>query len=142
MEAIGVDLIIDLMDFNTVAEKTMDADPAERPKNFDVYTMGFSLSVDPDLKGALFDADAGEKGGFNASGFRDEHVQELIAKGRTTFDQAERVKIYAELAKILNDEVATAIVRTAMNSGPLTTGSRISTSAPTSSGQRLSTTLS
>ncbi|HNZ63237.1 MAG TPA: ABC transporter substrate-binding protein [Bacillota bacterium] len=107
---IGVDLIIDLMDFNTVAEKTMDADPAERPKNFDVYTMGFSLSVDPDLKGALFDADAGEKGGFNASGFRDEHVQELIAKGRTTFDQAERVKIYAELAKILNDEVATAIV--------------------------------
>ncbi len=107
---IGVDLFTDMMDFNTVAELTMDAQPADRPNNFDIYTMGFSLAPDPDLAGALFDADASAAGGFNASGFRDERVQELIQKGRTTFDQAERIKIYDELAKILNDEVATAIV--------------------------------
>ena len=41
------------MDFNTVSDRTMDAKPGE--KDFDIYTMGFSLSIDPDPSGALFD---------------------------------------------------------------------------------------
>lgn len=107
---VGIDLTIELMDFNTVAELTMDAPVEDKPNNFDIYTMGFSLDVDPDLKGALFDADAYSAGGFDASGYRNDKVQELIEKGRTTFDQEERKAIYAELATILNDEVATTIV--------------------------------
>jgi len=64
---LGVDLKIEIMDFNTVSDKTMDAAPEDR--DFDIYTMGFSLSVDPDPTGALFDDNASEKGGFNASGY-------------------------------------------------------------------------
>jgi len=44
------------MDFDTVASRTMDAAPGE--KDFDIYTMGFSLDIDPDPTGALFDDDA------------------------------------------------------------------------------------
>jgi peptide/nickel transport system substrate-binding protein len=96
------------MDFDTVADKTMDAPIGE--KDFDIYTMGFSLSLDPDPKGALFDADAYSEGGFNASGFRDDHSQELIQRGRTTFDQAERAAIYKEWAIIQNQQIPTVII--------------------------------
>ncbi|MCR5794354.1 MAG: hypothetical protein K6G61_03245 [Solobacterium sp.] len=105
---IGVKLNISTMDFNTVASETMDAKPGE--KDFDIYTMGFSLSVDPDPTGGLFDADAYSEGGFNASGWRNDHAQELMKAGLTEFDQAKRAEIYKEWAIIQNEEVPTAIV--------------------------------
>ena len=76
---LGVELDIQLMDFDTVASRTTDPAPAD--KDFDIYTMGFSLSVDPDPTGALFDADAYVAGGFNASGYRNDRAQELIKQG-------------------------------------------------------------
>ena len=105
---LGVNLIIDQMDFNTVAHETMDAEPGK--KNFDIYTMGFSLSLDPDPTGGLFDADAYSAGGFNASGWRDERSQELLKAGLTEFDQDKRAEIYKEWAIIQNEQVPTAIV--------------------------------
>lgn len=105
---IGVKLNIQQMDFNTVAATTMDAAPGE--KDFDIYTMGFSLSIDPDPTGGLFDADAYSAGGFNASGFRDERSQELIKAGLTEFDQDKRAEIYKEWAVLQNELVPTAIV--------------------------------
>ncbi len=72
--------------------------------------MGFSLSVDPDPTGALFDADAYVEGGFNASGFRDARSQELIAEGRKTFDTEERAAIYKEWAALQNELVPTVVI--------------------------------
>jgi len=105
---IGVELNIELMDFNTVSDRTMDAKPGE--KDFDIYTMGFSLSIDPDPSGALFDYAAFTEGGFNASGFYDERGQELIKLGLESFDQAERQKYYQEWALLMNELVPTTIV--------------------------------
>ena len=105
---IGVKLNIQQLDFNTVASTTMDSKPGE--KDFDIYTMGFSLSVDPDPTGGLYDADAYSEGGFNASGWRDERSQELIKEGLTEFDQEKRAEIYKEWAIIQNEQVPTAIV--------------------------------
>lgn len=105
---IGVKLNVEQMDFNTVAAETMDAKPGE--KNFDIYTMGFSLSIDPDPTGGLYDADAYSEGGFNASGFRDERSQELIKLGLQEFDQDKRAEIYKEWAILQNELVPTAIV--------------------------------
>ena len=105
---IGVDLEITQMDFNTVSATVMDAEPGQ--KDFDIYTMGFSLSIDPDPTGALFDADAYVAGGFNASGFRDEKSQELIAEGLAEFDQEKRAEIYKEWAIRQNELVPTAII--------------------------------
>lgn len=105
---VGVDLIIEKMDFNSVADKTMDTAPEDR--DFDIYTMGFSLSIDPDPKGALFDADASAKGGFNASGFRDDRSQQLMMQGRAEFDQSKRAAIYKEWAALQNDLIPTVII--------------------------------
>ena len=105
---IGVDLEITQMDFNTVSSTVMDAEPGQ--KDFDIYTMGFSLSIDPDPTGALFDADAYVAGGFNATGFRDEKSQELIAEGLAEFDQDKRAEIYKEWAIRQNELVPTAII--------------------------------
>ena len=105
---IGVDLEITQMDFNTVSSMTMDREPGE--KDFDIYTMGFSLSADPDPTGGLYDADAYVAGGFNASGFRDDKSQELIAEGLAEFDQDKRAEIYKEWAIRQNELVPTAII--------------------------------
>lgn len=105
---IGVKLDITQMDFNTVASMTQDPEPGE--KDFDIYTMGWSLSADPDPTGGLFDADAYRAGGYNASGFRDDRSQELIAEGLQEFDQDKRAAIYKEWAIRQNDLIPTAVV--------------------------------
>ncbi|MCL1795286.1 MAG: ABC transporter substrate-binding protein [Clostridia bacterium] len=105
---IGVDLVIEKMDFNTVSMIAMDAPPFE--KDFDIYTMGFSLSAEPDPSGALFDYEAFVEGGFNASGYYNEYAQQLIKDGKSTFDIEERAAIYKEWAKLMNEVVATSIV--------------------------------
>ena len=105
---LGVDLTIELMDFASVISQTMDAEPGE--KDFDLYTMGFSLSIDPDPSGALFDYDAYSAGGFNASGYYNERAQELIYAGKVEFDQAKRTAIYHEWAQMMNELLPSVIV--------------------------------
>ncbi|WP_313370475.1 ABC transporter substrate-binding protein [Sedimentibacter sp.] len=105
---LGVELEIELMDFDTVASRTMDAAPGE--KDFDIYTMGFSLSIDPDPTGALFDDDAYVAGGFNASGYKNAEAMELVKKGKSEFDTDKRAEIYKEWAKIMNYEIPHAII--------------------------------
>ena len=105
---LGVELNIELMDFDTVASRTMDAAPGE--KDFDIYTMGFSLSVDPDPTGSLFDDNAYMAGGFNSSGYKNEYAMTLVSEGREEFDTEKRAEIYKEWAKIMNDEIPHAII--------------------------------
>lgn len=105
---LGVDLKIEIMDFNTVRDKTSNTPPEER--TFDIYTMGFSLSVDPDPTGTIFDDDQGTKGGFNASGYKNPAAMELVKKGKAEFDTKKRTPIYNEWAKIMNDEIPHVIV--------------------------------
>lgn len=105
---LGVELEIELMDFDTVASRTMDAEPGA--KDFDIYTMGFSLSIDPDPTGALFDDNAYVAGGFNASGYKNAAAMELVKKGKAEFDTAKRAEIYKEWAKIMNTEIPHAII--------------------------------
>jgi peptide/nickel transport system substrate-binding protein len=105
---LGVELEIQLMDFDTVASRTMDPAPGE--KDFDIYTMGFTLSVDPDPTGALFDDNAYTAGGFNASGYKNDEAMALVKEGRSEFDTSKRAEIYKEWAKIMNEEIPHVII--------------------------------
>lgn len=105
---LGVELEVELMDFDTVSSRTMDAKPGE--KDFDIYTMGFSLDPDPDPSGALFDDDAYVEGGFNASGYKNPEAMELVKKGKNEFDTEKRAVIYKEWAKIMNEEIPHVII--------------------------------
>ncbi len=105
---LGVDLKIELMDFDTVVSRTMDPEPAD--KDFDIYTMGFVLNIDPDPTGALFDDDAYVAGGFNSSGYKNADAMELVKKGKAEFDMAKRAEIYKEWAAIMNEEIPHIII--------------------------------
>ncbi|MDR2183783.1 MAG: ABC transporter substrate-binding protein [Clostridiales bacterium] len=97
---LGAELNIQMMDFTTVAALTSDMPPGE--KDFDVFQMGWSMAIDPDLTGGLWDFDAHVAGGFNNSGWYNTRFQELIELGRSTFDQDERTAYYHELAAMAN----------------------------------------
>jgi len=97
---LGVELHFEMMDFTTVSALTSGMPPGE--KQFDIFQMGWSMAIDPDLTGGLWDFNAHVAGGFNNSGWYNTRFQELIVLGRTTFDQAERTRIYHELAAMAN----------------------------------------
>ena len=105
---IGVALNIIHMDFDTVAAGTMNAEPGE--KDFDIFTMGFRLGIDPDPSGGLYDYSAFIAGGLNASGYFSERAQELLDLGITTFDQSERAAIYQEWSEIMTQSLPTVII--------------------------------
>lgn len=105
---LGVDLNIEFMDFNTVVTRTTGAEPGKR--DFDIYTMGFTLPIDPDPTGTLFDDNTYESNGFNASGYKNPAAMELIRKGKAEFDTTKREEIYKEWAKIMNYEIPHVII--------------------------------
>jgi len=98
---LGVELDIEMMDFATVNTYTNALPIGE--KQFDVYQMGWSMAIDPDLRGGLWDAANDQAGGFFNSGFYNDRLMELIELGATTMDQATRTKIYHEIAEITNE---------------------------------------
>jgi peptide/nickel transport system substrate-binding protein len=97
---LGVHITIEMMDFTTVQARTTQAPLDQR--DFDIYQMGFSLAIDPDLTNGLWDFDAHREGGFNGSGWYNTRFQELIHLGRSAFGVENRQPIYHELAQMAN----------------------------------------
>lgn len=99
---LGVELNIEMFDFATVSSMTTGMAPDE--KQFDVFQMGWSMAIDPDLRGGLWDGSDAQNvaGTFFNSGFRDQRLMDLIELGATTMDQAKRTEIYHEIAAITN----------------------------------------
>lgn len=95
---IGVKLEGELMEFNAVAEKVYDN------RDFDIYNMGWSLSIDPDPTG-IFDKASDTPGGYNSTGFYNEEAEEIMAKGQKEMDSAKRKELYQRWAEIANDEL-------------------------------------
>ncbi len=95
---IGVELKGELFDFNTVATKVFDE------HNFEMWNMGWSLSIDPDPSG-IFGEDQKEKGGFNAGQFTHARAYEIFDLAKKEYDQAKRAALLKEWAKIANEEL-------------------------------------
>ena len=64
--------------------------------------MGWSMAIDTDLRGGLWDATMTSYGDFFASGFTHRRLMDLIELGATTMDQAARAAIYHKIAEITN----------------------------------------
>ncbi len=69
-------------------------------RHFDAIILGWQLGADPDQY-SLWDSKSDFKGGFNFVGFSDKQVDELIEKGRRTFDKKEREKIYLKINDLI-----------------------------------------
>ncbi|GFN36516.1 peptide-binding protein [Tepidimicrobium xylanilyticum] len=97
-EKIGVKVEANLMEFNALSEKVFDK------REFEMYNMGWSLSIDPDSY-EIFHSSADVPGGFNCMGFRNEKNDELLEAGRREVDPEKRAQIYQEWAALINEEL-------------------------------------
>jgi len=72
-------------------------------KNFDAVVLGWSLSLDPDQYTMWHSSMTGPKQ-FNFVSYQNPEVDELLDKGRRTFDEAERKKFYDRFQEILVED--------------------------------------
>ncbi len=77
-------------------------------RDFDMFLVGFSWSVDPHQE-AMWHTDSAE-GGFNMNEYSNPEVDDLLAQGLETTDQDERREIYTEMQNILLEDVPSVIL--------------------------------
>ncbi len=95
LKAHGVDVAVRIADWPSFSMRRDASD-------YDVILLGWTQLVDPD-KG-LYDQFHSE-GGLNWGRYRNDRVDELLERGRTTLDRSERASIYREAAAIISAEV-------------------------------------
>ena len=97
-KAIGIDVIPELMEFNTLCTKVYDE------QKFEMYNMSWSLSIDPDPSG-IFSAKQAELGGYNPGSWVNQESEKLMADALKTTDTKERKKLYQEWLKVFTEDV-------------------------------------
>ncbi len=98
---IGVELDVQLMDFNALIENYM------KPGKFDISFSGFNLGLDPDQY-VLWHSS--QVNGFNRGRYSNPDVDRLLEEGRKVTDPAERKKIYSEFQKIWVDDAPAILI--------------------------------
>lgn len=93
MADIGIKINLMFMEFNAAVDR-VDA------REFDMFTMGWSLDVDPDPYGIWHSTAL-----WNDPGFYNERSDELIEMGRAETDIEKRKEIYAEWQRLINYEL-------------------------------------
>jgi peptide/nickel transport system substrate-binding protein len=94
LEDIGIEMKIENYEFGTVLDKLKAGD-------HQMEMMGYTYT-EPDIAYIWFDS-SNIGNGLNFSHMNDPKLDELIAKGRSTTDRAERAKVYEELQKYIVD---------------------------------------
>ena len=72
-------------------------------KDFDATILGWSITLDPDPYD-VWHSSKTKPGELNFISFKNSAIDELLEKGRSTFDQAERKKCYYRMQEILAEE--------------------------------------
>lgn len=97
---IGIDLNPVSLDFNTIINKT---DLTNGKRNYDAFTMAWSLTPDPDNT-QIFGSSQDVAGGSNNVSFHNDESDKLLKQALTELNQSKRKQIYAKWAKLINDE--------------------------------------
>lgn len=94
---IGVDAQVRVLEWSAFLNNFVDT------RRFEVIVLGWSLSLDPDQYDIWHSSKTGYKQ-FNFIGYKNAQVDELLERGRRTFDEAERKRIYDLIQEILYEE--------------------------------------
>jgi peptide/nickel transport system substrate-binding protein len=73
--------------------------------NFHLYSLAWVGVIDPDVQYQLFHSTSMPPAGDNRGRYRNSEVDRLLERGRITFDEAERKRIYSDLQNILADDL-------------------------------------
>ncbi len=95
-QKIGVKVEPNLMEFNALVEKVYTK------RDFEMYNMAWSLSVDPSSRG-IFHSAYDVADGNNSVGLRDADIDRLSTSAEEEFDQAKRTELMHEYAKKINE---------------------------------------
>ena len=90
---IGVELIAEYKDFNTIVQDTDSG-------NFEMFSMGWSLTADPD-QASIFKS----TGSQNYGKYNNPDVDKLFDEGIGTTDQAKRAKAYKAINKQISKDL-------------------------------------
>jgi len=72
-------------------------------RRFDATILGWTITLDPDLYD-VWHSSKTKPGELNFISYRNEEVDELLEKGRSTFERAERKRCYVRIQEILAEE--------------------------------------
>ncbi len=94
---IGVDAQVRVLEWSAFINDFIDK------RRFEVIVLGWSLSLDPDQYDIWHSSKTGVKQ-FNFVSYKNTEVDELLEKGRRTFDDAERKRAYDRIQEILYED--------------------------------------
>lgn len=86
-DAIGIKVTPEIMEFATMASKVRN------DREFEIYNMAWSLSIDPDPSG-IFAISQDVPGGYNSNRWRNEKADKLMSDALITNNQDERKELY------------------------------------------------
>ena len=98
LEKIGIKVEIEALEWSTFVNEFIDK------RRFEAVILGWSIGLDPDQYDIWHSSKTKEKE-FNFVSYNNLEVDELLEKGRRTFDIKERKKIYFRIQEILADEL-------------------------------------
>lgn len=95
---VGIKVKIEAIEWSTFINQFIDK------RRFEAVILGWSIGLDPDQYDIWFSGKTKEKE-FNFIGYSNPEVDELLEKGRRTYDISERKKAYFRIQEILADEL-------------------------------------
>lgn len=95
---VGIKVKIEAIEWSTFINQFIDK------RRFEAVILGWSIGLDPDQYDIWFSGKTKEKE-FNFVGYSNPEVDELLEKGRRTYDISERKKAYFRIQEILADEL-------------------------------------
>lgn len=110
LKEIGIDVDLRVL-------KSAGAGELRKKGEFDMYLVGRGLLFVPDPDDNMMQDyhSSTPLGGYGGYGYKNERMDELLEKGRVTFDIEERKKIYDELQEIIVDEAPVAYLNYYVN---------------------------
>ncbi|MFA5388300.1 MAG: peptide-binding protein [Candidatus Omnitrophota bacterium] len=97
LKEVGIEVRIKIIEWSSFVSEFINK------RRFEAVLLGWSLSLDPDMYD-IWHSSKTKEGEFNFVGYNNAELDELLLKGRRTFDQIERAKIYHRVHEILYEE--------------------------------------
>ncbi len=97
LEAVGIKMKIRVLEWSTMISEFINK------RRFEAVLMGWFLSRDPDNYD-IWHSSKTREGEFNFIGYRNGRVDELLEKGRRTFDEKARAEIYNEIHALIHED--------------------------------------
>ncbi|MCX8030570.1 MAG: peptide-binding protein [Thermodesulfovibrionales bacterium] len=97
LKKIGIQMNIKVLEWQAMLNEFI------HKRRFEAVIMGWALSRDPDIFD-IWHSSKTKEGEFNFISYKNKEVDELLVKGRKTFNKEERKKIYHRIHEILAEE--------------------------------------